>query len=83
MVTLVGDDKEVLYKVIVVSVNRDVILDSMVVARNADEAKLSLGLDTLLKHHNLTPRDVTIIVDSLGQVTVTCDKTKKSKVVQL
>lgn len=61
---------ETLYNVIVVSKDRDVFLDTKVIAVDVDEAKLLVDINPILKDTNLKPRDLTILVIELGEVKV-------------
>lgn len=61
---------ETLFNVIVVSKDREVLLDSKVVAESRDEAKLEVDIHFLLKETKLRTKDVTILVQEIGEVKV-------------
>lgn len=61
---------ETLYQVLVVTKDREIIIDKKLVAKNHDDAKFNAGLYTVLKDKSLKPSDVTVLVESLGNVEV-------------
>ena len=61
---------ETLYNVIVVSKDREVLLDEKVVATDEGEAQLAIDLHSALKAVNLKAREVTILVREIGEVKV-------------
>jgi hypothetical protein len=69
-----GDDNliytEYLFNVIVVDTNKEILLDTKVVASNSDNAKFISRLYEILKEEDLTLDDVTVITNSIGSVKV-------------
>jgi hypothetical protein len=66
-----GDQQmKTLWNVVVVSVDEKIIVDVKKVAENQDEAKFLAEVDTEIRKAGLTPKDVTVICNSLGQVKV-------------
>ena len=61
---------EILFNVIVVSKDREILLDKKVVAMDEDEAKFMVDIHAALKEKGLKPKDVTILAESLGEVKV-------------
>ena len=59
-----------LYAVYVVTKQETIILDKKVVGADQEEAKFLAGVADILKEKNLKPKDVTIIVNQLGNVKV-------------
>lgn len=62
------------YNVIVVSIDEKVLLDVKVVAADENEAQYLAKVYQTLEKENLKPKDVTIIVKSLGQVKIRPEK---------
>lgn len=62
------------YNVIVVSIDEKVLLDVKVVAADENEAQYLAKVYNALEEEKLKPKDVTIIVRSLGQVKIRPEK---------
>jgi len=62
------------YNVIVVSIDEKVLLDVKVVAADENEAQYLAKVYNTLEEEKLKPKDVTIIVKSLGQVKIRPEK---------
>ncbi len=61
---------EILFNVIVVSKDRDVLLEQKVVAVDEAEAQLAIDIHSCLKARGLKLRDVTVLVNDIGEVKV-------------
>ena len=72
---------ETLYQVIVVSKDREVLLEKKIVAMDEDEAKFQVDIHSVLKEKGLKPKDVTILVWGCGEVKVR-KEVQKVKVVE-
>jgi len=71
---------ENIYHVMVVTLDREIILDEKVVAEDLDDAKFNAKVFGKLEEKKLKPRDVTIVVREIGQVKIR-KEVKKVKVV--
>ncbi|MBX4152236.1 hypothetical protein [Paenibacillus lautus] len=67
-----GDNyMENLYQVTVVSKTREIIIDTTsIVAVDQENAKYLVGLYETLSERRLTPADVTVVINHLGQVKI-------------
>ena len=61
---------EILYQVIVVSKDREILSESKIVAEDKDEAKLGVDIHHVLRGGHLKLKDVTILCVELGDVKV-------------
>ena len=59
-----------LYNVVVVSNEEKILLDEKVVASDREEATFNAGVHDALKEAKLKPKDVSILVNDMGQVRV-------------
>ena len=65
-----GEPMKGLFNVIVVSKKEEILLDKKVVAEDAREAEFIAEVADVLKAKALKPRDVTVICNRLGDVSV-------------
>ena len=73
---------ETLYQVIVVTKDREVLLETKIVAEDEGEAKLGVDIHSVLKEKSLKLKDVTILCNELGDVKVR-KEVQKVKVVDI
>ena len=59
-----------IYRVIVMSVEEEKILDKEVNAEDKGDARFEAGVDQALRDNNLKPKDVTVIVNKVGSFEV-------------
>jgi len=65
-----GEPMATLFNIIIVSKDRDILIDTKVVAEDEEEAKFSVDIHSILINKRLKPKDVTILCNSLGEVKV-------------
>ncbi|QWU14332.1 hypothetical protein SAMN04487895_101634 [Paenibacillus sophorae] len=65
-----NEKMETLYQVIVVTKQKEIIIDAKLVAPDQENAKFNAGVYTTLTEKKLTLSDATVIVTPLGQVKV-------------
>jgi len=78
---LKGVPMQTLFNIIVVSKDKDILIDTKVVAEDAEEAKFSVDIHSVLKEKGLKPKDVTILCEDIGEVKV-WKEVQKVKVVE-
>ena len=61
---------ETLFWIYIVSKDRKVLITKMIVAENADDAKLEVDIHSVLRAENLKMKDVSIICQPIGDVKV-------------
>ena len=61
---------ETLYQVIVVTKDREILLEEKVVAETAEEAKFYIEIKGILRAKNLKLQDITILCHAIGDVKV-------------
>jgi hypothetical protein len=70
---------ETLFHVIVTNLDREIVLDTKIVAEDVDDAKFSAGVFEKLKEKNLKPKEVTIVVNEIANVKVRKEEDEKKK----
>ena len=61
---------ENLFNVVVVSNEKNILLDVKVVAQDREEATFNAGVHSVIVEAKLKPKDVSILVNDLGQVRI-------------
>jgi len=65
-----GVPMQTLFNIIVVTKDREILLDTKIVAEDEEEAKFSVDIHSILKAKNLKPKDVTVLCNEFGEVKV-------------